>query len=283
MAAINPALLERIARKLDISVKAVYPRITKVQREHHGLLRPEAALLLASQLGININIRKLATDEQRRAIAPARISSVNVVPSEPANAPTKYSPKSSKRKLTAKFPKSSKHVWVVVGRNLRVNKAMMQFLRALGLSPLEWSKAVKLTGKPNPYIGEILDAAFKKAQRVVVLMTPDDEARLRAEFITDDDEEFEKKLTGQARPNVLFEAGFAMGMYPNATVLVRVGKLRVFSDIGGRHVSHLGNSTQSRQDFAARLKAIGLDVDMDGTDWHTEGDFAIASKGAVRR
>jgi predicted nucleotide-binding protein len=120
----------------------------------------------------------------------------------------------------------------------------------------------------------VLKAAFAKAQRVVVLMTPDDEARLRSIFLTDDDEDFEKRMTHQPRPNVLFEAGYAMGMYPENTVLVRVGKLRPFSDISGRHVVKLTNSTESRQDLAHRLKDIGLDVDTDSPDWHTEGDFS---------
>src|SRR5437660_4599630 len=46
-----------------------------------------------------------------------------------------------------------------------------------------------------------------KVQAVVVLFSPDDEAKLRAEFITRSDGPGEKKLRGQPRPNVLFEAG----------------------------------------------------------------------------
>jgi len=106
-------------------------------------------------------------------------------------------------------------------------------------------------------------------------MTPDDDAKLKPVFVTDDDEDFERRWTGQPRPNVLFEAGYAMGMYPDSTVLVKVGKLRAFSDISGRHVVRLTNSTESRQDFARRLTAIGMDVDTEGTDWHREGDFTL--------
>lgn len=71
-----------------------------------------------------------------------------------------------------------------------------------------------MTKKTNPYIGDILDNTMAKVQAVVVLFSPDDEARLRAEFLTRSDGPSEKKLRGQPRPNVLFEAGLALGRHP---------------------------------------------------------------------
>lgn len=79
------------------------------------------------------------------------------------------------------------------------------------------------TGKGSPYIGEILDEAFSKAQAVVVLMTPDDEGYLRQVFRSPGDPPHETKLTPQARLNVLFEAGMAMGRSPERTILVELG------------------------------------------------------------
>ena len=69
-------------------------------------------------------------------------------------------------------------VFVVHGRNEKLRSDFFGFLRALRLNPLEWSHAINLTGKASPYIGEALDAAFKNAQAVVVLLSPDDEVRL---------------------------------------------------------------------------------------------------------
>jgi len=120
---------------------------------------------------------------------------------------------------------------------------------------------------------------FSMAQAVVVLMTPDDEAYLRKEFQTNHDELHEKNPTGQARPNVLFEAGMAMGRDAKRTVLVEIGKLRPFSDVGGRHILRLNNTSERRQDLADRLKNAGCDVNLTGRDWHTAGLFELKDVG----
>ena len=172
----------------------------------------------------------------------------------------------------------ARDIFVVHGRNLMARDALFTFLRAIDLHPLEWSEAVQATGKASPYIGEILDAAFSRAHAVIVVLTPDDEARLRKCLQIEGDPPHETELTGQARPNVLFEAGMAMGRDENRTVLVELGTLRPFSDIAGRHVIRVNNSSQRRQELAQRLQAAGCPVKLDGTDWHTAGDFESAIK-----
>jgi predicted nucleotide-binding protein len=175
--------------------------------------------------------------------------------------------------MKSNMESNKRKVFVVHGRNWEAKKALFNFLRAIGLQPMEWSETVKATGKASPYIGEILDIAFSTAQAVIVLLTPDDEARLCAEFCNDDDEHHEINLTRQARPNVLFEAGMAIGRNQDRTILVELGKLRPFSDIGGRHVIRLNGSTERRQELAERLEIAGCEVNLRGTDWHTTGDF----------
>jgi predicted nucleotide-binding protein len=174
-------------------------------------------------------------------------------------------------------------VFVVHGRNLGRRDALFRFLRSIGLTPLEWSQAITATGKVSPYIGEVLDAAFSRAQAVVVLMTPDDKAYLRTALRKPDDPAFEAKPTYQARPNVLFEAGMAMGRAIERTIIVQVGELRPFSDLGGRHVMKLDNSTERRQELAQRLKSAGCPVDLTGTDWHREGDFNILADESLNK
>lgn len=162
---------------------------------------------------------------------------------------------------------------MIHGRNEAMRRALFDFLRAIDLKPIEWSVAVAFTGKPSPYVGEILDAAMGHAQAIVVLFTGDDQARLRDEFLSVNDPVYERETTPQSRPNVIFEAGLALGKYPERTILVQIGTLRPFSDIAGRHFVRLRNSSKSRQELAGRLKLAGCNVDLSGTDWHDAGTF----------
>lgn len=149
---------------------------------------------------------------------------------------------------------------------------MFDFLRSINLSPMEWTAAVELTGEGSPYIGRVLDVAFDHATAVVVLMTPDEVAYLQPRYGHGDGDP-EILPAAQARPNVLFEAGMALGRDAKRTVLVEVGEVRPFSDVAGRHALRLTNSVSSRQSLANRLKTAGCAVDLTGTDWHTTGDF----------
>ncbi len=168
----------------------------------------------------------------------------------------------------------SRKVFVIHGRNAIIRENFFGFLRAVGLQPIEWNQAVGLVGRPSPYIGEILDAALAHAGAIIVLFTPDDEGRLRKGFRSSSDAPYDIELTGQARQNVIFEAGMAMGRCPDRTILVELGDLRPFSDVAGRHVVRLNNSAARRQELADRLDLAGCSVDRTGTDWYTVGDFS---------
>lgn len=72
MALINPDLIARIATKLGIQGKAVYPRITKIVNET-ALERHLAALVLGMRQGVNINKYSTTSERERRSAA----SSVN--------------------------------------------------------------------------------------------------------------------------------------------------------------------------------------------------------------
>ena len=173
-------------------------------------------------------------------------------------------------------PPNTRDVFVIHGRNTDARKALFEFLRSIDLHPLEWSEAVHATGKPSPFIGEILDSAFSRAHAVVALFTPDDEARLRAPYRQSNESTEETELKGQARPNVLFESGMAMARHPDRTVLVELGNLRAFSDVAGRHMIRIEKTPQWRQDLAQRLETAGCPVSTSGSDWLTAGDFEAA-------
>jgi len=183
----------------------------------------------------------------------------------------------TRTQVTSGGPKSDpRKVFVVHGRNDPARIALFTFLRALGLHPLEWSEIVQATGKGSPYIGEVLEKGFSIAQAVVVLMTPDDEARLREPYRGPNEPPHETDLTPQPRPNVLLEGGMALGLFPDRTVIVEIGQLRPVSDIGGRHVIRMNDKPERRQELAQRLQTAGCEVNLSGTDWYKAGSFSDA-------
>ncbi len=167
-------------------------------------------------------------------------------------------------------------VFVVHGRNDNLRKSMFEFLRSINLKPIEWDEAIRMTGQGSPYIGTVLDAAFDHATAIVVLMTPDEVAYLQPRYGHGPSDP-ETNPAAQARPNVLFEAGMALGRDEKRTVLVEVGEVREFSDVAGRHAVRLRNDVASRQSLANRLLTAGCDVQLGGSDWHTTGDFTPPS------
>jgi Predicted nucleotide-binding protein containing TIR-like domain len=162
-------------------------------------------------------------------------------------------------------------VFVIHGRNEFARKGLFEFLRAIGLDPIEWEQAITMTGSGSPYIGQVLDAAFGAAQAVVVLQTPDDVAHLHDSLAQAGDPECEPQM--QARPNVLFEAGMAMGRNEDRTIMVTLGQVREFSDFSGRHAIRMDGSVAKRNALATRLRTAGCTVNTDGSDWQTAGDL----------
>lgn len=156
---------------------------------------------------------------------------------------------------------------------------MFAFLRALGLTPIEWEQAVRWTGKAAPYIGDVLEAGFSRAQAAVVLLSGDDLAKLDPSLLSPTDPPYERELTPQARPNVLFEAGYALAKYPNRSLIVEFGKLRPFSDVLGKHAVRFQNTADSRNAMASRLESAGCRVNRTGNDWLRAGDFSQAALG----
>ena len=270
MPTVNAHLLDRLMSKLGVGRSQVYRLIDAKVRET-SLPRPIAAIALAADNGLNIS--RYASAEDLATIRQGRSGSAPVQPVVvPAQARVARRAVSNPR---APRRRRGNSVFVVHGRDEELRRSMFRFLRAVGLSPIEWQKAIAKTGKATPYVGEILDTAFREAAAVVVLLDPEDEAKLMDRFVRRGDPPYETDLTGQARQNVLFEAGMAFGKNPDSTILVNVGDIRPFSDIGGRHVLHLSNSVESRSEFITKLANAGANVDTSGTDWMNEGNFEL--------
>jgi predicted nucleotide-binding protein len=182
-------------------------------------------------------------------------------------------PKTKEKTSISSITPDRTKVLVVHGRNTKFRDSAFSFLRSIDLQPIEWTQAIAATKKSSPNIAEILDVAFTQAQAVMVLFTGDDEARLRHQFVNNNDPDYEKELTPQSRPNVLFESGMAIGRYPERTVLVQIGECRPFSDIAGKHITHMDNTPEKRHELATKLANAGCNINISGSDWFSAGDF----------
>jgi predicted nucleotide-binding protein len=282
MSRINADLLERLKAKSGLGQSRVYALIDKKVRTAH-LPRNLAAIAVAAEYGVNIS--KFASTEDLAALRGAGRGTAEAAPLPTPTIESRPSAKkrNSRGKSGANAARRGTTVFVVHGRDSSARDSVFAFLRSLGLRPLEWTQALRLTKKGTPYVGEVLDAAFREAAAIVVLLTPDDEARLKPTFLISSDPVYERNLTGQARPNVLFEAGMAFGKDPNSTVLVQIGSVRPFSDVGGRHVLQLNDSSGSRIEFVTKLSNAGCTVDNSGVDWLTAGSFGSPATGRRTR
>jgi predicted nucleotide-binding protein len=265
---INSALFDRLQKKLDVSPRHVHRLIERAALRNH-LPRGLAALLVASEH--NIPVHRYATDEE---LAELRGLRGGVAPVAPVAA----LPGPSRRTISAKAPKPTRNnsIFVVHGRDTKLTDDMYSFLRAIGIYPMEWNEAIKAAkGGANPIVGDVINQAMKSVQGVLVLLAPDEDAKLKSKFAKDKDK---KKglhvLDGQPRPNVIFEAGLALGAHSEKTILVQVGDIREISDIAGKHMVQLSNAPASRKTLALRLRdKLKFKINIDGDQWLEVGDF----------
>jgi predicted nucleotide-binding protein len=267
---LNPELFAKVLRKRGGSRSRLYAVLQQIQFEHH--VSPHVALL------------KLATDHK---IGIARFAEANdrAELRSMAAAKTQYSAPPSSSSVAARTvariktkpakPTRDNSIFVVHGRDLTLRDDMYSFLRALGLNPIEWNHAIAAAkGGANPIVGTVINNAMKKAQGIMVLLSPDEESKLKPKFVTQRDKrQHLHTLEGQPRPNVIFEAGLALGAHSDKTILVQVGEVREISDIAGKHMVHLTNDASARQTLAERLRIkLRFKIDPHG-NWLKVGNF----------
>jgi len=164
------------------------------------------------------------------------------------------------------YAANRKAVMVIYGHDDEANDALFDWLRRIGLQPLEWNQLVNASGDASPFIGQVLEQALKQVQAVVAFFTPDE----RVLGATGPQDAWRL----QARPNVLFEAGMAFAAHPKRTVLAVLGDQELPSDLAGRHYVRLSHTDHKPlQDLATRLHQAGCDTDRSGTDWLKPGRF----------
>jgi predicted nucleotide-binding protein len=165
----------------------------------------------------------------------------------------------------SQLDRDPRKVAVMHGRDRDARGWMFDWLRRVGLEPLEWSELVQLTRKATPYNGEAVEAAFSVAQAVVVLLTPDELGSLHPDLSIGEGDRADP--AGQARLNVILEAGMAFQSHPMKTILVEIGKTREISDLAGRNSIRLDGDPARLNDLANRLDDAGCAVRRTGGDW----------------
>lgn len=192
-------------------------------------------------------------------------------------APAPFSPdttaESSPISPTISTPNS---VFLVQGRNDKINKAMTEYLTSLGLTVFDWDEVLALTAaeknQNNPFILDVIEKGMNLAAVVVVLITPDERASLRKE--TAPGAAAGELVEGfQPRPNVLLEAGMALARDRGRTLLVQWGETRASSDLGGMHVARIAEDTNTRgrlRDRFIGMKKLNIATNQ---RWQEAGDF----------
>lgn len=281
MAKINQALIDRLMKKLGLSRSRVYALIQESANKNR-VRRHIGALLVAGDNGISI--QKYATAEDH---AELRGISAHVPVDPNATLASLPLPRAfiKKRKAGRIARTKENTVFVVHGRDANLRDAMYEFLGAIGLKPQEWGHAIRAArGRGgNPYVNDAVSKVMEQAQAIVVLLSPDDEAKLKEQFVTKQERQTEGKLRGQARPNVIFETGVAIGTHHRKTVMVRIGDVKSFTDLGGMHIPHFSGDHKSRHDLANRLQDLGCKIDRQGDHWLRAGDFTPTSAKAKRK
>ncbi|MBL8934995.1 MAG: nucleotide-binding protein [Archangium sp.] len=187
------------------------------------------------------------------------------------------------RGMTHTNSRDSKTVFIIYGRNTQASTEVEKFLLAVGLRPLTFQEARRKAGT-QPSVFEIVKFGVSTAQAVIALFTPDEWSALDPTFIYPHDRDSER-ARWQARPNVPFEAGLAMGLNQGGTILVTLGAVELPSDISGLHQFRLSNEPSHRHEFRRLLKQLGCPVDEDGThflDAAKAGDFSAPKARATR-
>jgi predicted nucleotide-binding protein len=159
-------------------------------------------------------------------------------------------------------------VFVVHGREDTAWTAMRDFLGALDLS-VQTFRSLEANGwlPPPRNLQDFLKKAFQRAQTVVVLLTPDVRAELAPTLSSE-------PATLQPAANVLVEAGMALGMHPERTVLVKFPGVQLPAALEAWVAVEVQvDDREMRERLLGQLRATELHIREDAAEHLTHGDF----------
>lgn len=172
----------------------------------------------------------------------------------------------------------SKSVFLIHGRDLECTDDVRRLLETAGLEVSTFDDVGASLKSGAPFVGEVVQVGVDGCDAVIALFTPDELAALGSSFRRDQDEPTDR-LRWQARPNVIFEAGLALGLNAKGTVLVTVGSdVSLFSDLEGRMVRRLDDGRDSKTKLLEALNQIGAELAPEAIE-----DAAATSCPAIAR
>lgn len=169
-----------------------------------------------------------------------------------------------------------KRIFVVHGRNMRTRTAMFNFLKAIGLEPLDWDSLRKMTGQGTPFTLDVVRRGMSAAWATVVIWNPEERVHLLPPFRGVSTRKGDQQYANQPRPNVILEAGMALALMPSRVIFVHFGEVRTISDLEGLHVLKSTEDLVDRATLAGTLSSIGCDVQLKGDAWRSAGNFRNA-------
>jgi len=132
-----------------------------------------------------------------------------------------------------------KKIFIIYGRDIEAYRALTRFVKALGLDVLHFENAAESLG-PAPFVTDVVFRAIETADAIIALFTPDEHAALYSPTSSNAALAEHDEARWQARPNVIFEAGIALGSRREHTILATLGAdVQLFSDVNGKHFVRL--------------------------------------------
>lgn len=155
------------------------------------------------------------------------------------------------------MPPKNPRAFIVHGRDLDARNLLQRLLEKFGLSVDPFERVVEELGA-LPFVSDVVRAGIETADLVVVLFTPDEFALLFNPETGLFDTRDRDSGRWQARPNVIFEAGWAFGARREETIFVTLGDdTSLFSDAAGLHVIRLESHDAHSRIASAIEHALG--------------------------
>lgn len=163
---------------------------------------------------------------------------------------------------------NTREVVVIHGRDTARTTFIFKLLQRLNVHAVAFDELIARSGSNSPSIRELIRLAFTQAQAVLVLFTGDDLASLRPDLHGTVEGSGERTPAPQPRPHILFEAGVAVALQHERTIIVEVPPLRGLLNLDGVQVVRFATgSAEERTLLASRLRAAGCQLETSGTHW----------------